>query len=36
MPNASNADMLRTRLKAAGFSDKEIDDYLKEHPEAKP
>jgi hypothetical protein len=35
MPEVSDADKLRKQLRAAGFSDKEIDDYLK-HPDTKP
>jgi hypothetical protein len=36
VPKASDADKLREKLRAAGFSDKEIDDYLKGRPDAKP
>jgi hypothetical protein len=32
-PKTSAADVLRERLKAAGFSEKEVDDYLSQHPE---
>ena len=35
-PKVSDADKLREQPRAAGFSDKEIDNFLKEHPDAKP
>jgi len=36
IPKASDADKLREKLRAAGFSDKETNDYPKGHPDAKP
>jgi hypothetical protein len=32
IPEPSEAQKLKDKLRAAGFSDKEIDDYFKEHP----